>query len=156
MALDYNADDEEIDERNAKRRTRDILTRDEGIEPGPNPISRKLASFWKEQIEEVEKEDAKWIRVGNQIIKRFRDERNKAQAATERRMNLLWANFKILKPALYGKKPIPIVERKFLDRDPTGRLSAMMLERALRNELDRKSTRLNSSHVKISYAVFCL
>src|SRR5690606_41231150 len=27
---------------------------------------------------------------------------------------------------------------------------------ALRTELDRKSTRLNSSHVKISYAVFCL
>src|SRR5690606_41048221 len=25
-----------------------------------------------------------------------------------------------------------------------------------RNERDRKSTRLNSSHVKISYAVFCL
>src|SRR5690606_41144109 len=25
-----------------------------------------------------------------------------------------------------------------------------------RNNLDRKSTRLNSSHVKISYAVFCL
>src|SRR5690606_39425481 len=27
---------------------------------------------------------------------------------------------------------------------------------ALRHRLDRKSTRLNSSHVKISYAVFCL
>src|SRR5690606_41669138 len=26
----------------------------------------------------------------------------------------------------------------------------------LHNNLDRKSTRLNSSHVKISYAVFCL
>src|SRR5690606_40885343 len=26
----------------------------------------------------------------------------------------------------------------------------------LTNHLDRKSTRLNSSHVKISYAVFCL
>src|SRR5690606_39889597 len=26
----------------------------------------------------------------------------------------------------------------------------------LRRQLDRKSTRLNSSHVKISYAVFCL
>src|SRR5690606_41179503 len=26
----------------------------------------------------------------------------------------------------------------------------------LRKEIDRKSTRLNSSHVKISYAVFCL
>src|SRR5690625_6896591 len=27
---------------------------------------------------------------------------------------------------------------------------------ALRDEIDRKSTRLNSSHVAISYAVFCL
>src|SRR5207302_2512544 len=27
---------------------------------------------------------------------------------------------------------------------------------ALRRQVDRKSTRLNSSHVKISYAVFCL
>src|SRR5690625_5888137 len=30
------------------------------------------------------------------------------------------------------------------------------LRRALRSERDRKSTRLNSSHVAISYAVFCL
>src|SRR5690606_41472862 len=29
-------------------------------------------------------------------------------------------------------------------------------EEADQSELDRKSTRLNSSHVKISYAVFCL
>src|SRR5690606_42150367 len=28
--------------------------------------------------------------------------------------------------------------------------------RRIRDALDRKSTRLNSSHVKISYAVFCL
>src|SRR2546427_10578746 len=33
-----------------------------------------------------------------------------------------------------------------------GRLS----ERAVRNGVDRKSTRLNSSHSQISYAVFCL
>src|SRR5207302_10646918 len=33
-------------------------------------------------------------------------------------------------------------------RDRAGRLSAQ--------RIDRKSTRLNSSHVKISYAVFCL
>src|SRR5690625_1472672 len=33
---------------------------------------------------------------------------------------------------------------------------AGLLGQALRRELDRKSTRLNSSHVAISYAVFCL
>src|SRR5699024_11749777 len=31
-----------------------------------------------------------------------------------------------------------------------------IIERAAADELDRKSTRLNSSHVSISYAVFCL
>src|SRR5690606_39635211 len=35
--------------------------------------------------------------------------------------------------------------------DRQGRVSAPAL-----TEIDRKSTRLNSSHVKISYAVFCL
>src|SRR5690606_41897672 len=34
------------------------------------------------------------------------------------------------------------------------RLTAVLVER--RDDEDRKSTRLNSSHVKISYAVFCL
>src|SRR3989442_7592454 len=37
-----------------------------------------------------------------------------------------------------------------LDRDDLG------LEGAFKAEIDRKSTRLNSSHVRISYAVFCL
>src|SRR5438067_8108095 len=33
---------------------------------------------------------------------------------------------------------------------------ALELARGLRGSQDRKSTRLNSSHVSISYAVFCL
>src|SRR5690606_27571090 len=42
----------------------------------------------------------------------------------------------------------------FLPSTVIGILSALLL--ALNTLLDRKSTRLNSSHVKISYAVFCL
>src|SRR5690554_7034128 len=38
---------------------------------------------------------------------------------------------------------------KYIDGIPKG-------SRAAREPLDRKSTRLNSSHVRISYAVFCL
>src|SRR5690349_22339836 len=40
---------------------------------------------------------------------------------------------------------------------PTARCCPDSLERSLlRQSPDRKSTRLNSSHVEISYAVFCL
>src|SRR5207253_6911386 len=39
---------------------------------------------------------------------------------------------------------------------PITRLSSGLGERGFDHWLDRKSTRLNSSHVAISYAVFCL
>src|SRR5690606_41944076 len=45
----------------------------------------------------------------------------------------------------------------FVYRDSEDRVVATTDEpHAVAGELDRKSTRLNSSHVKISYAVFCL
>src|SRR5699024_11854486 len=37
-----------------------------------------------------------------------------------------------------------------------GYLAALFIDVAYQNNGDRKSTRLNSSHVSISYAVFCL
>src|SRR3712207_7230740 len=39
---------------------------------------------------------------------------------------------------------------------PMGILQLDALEELLRSNKDRKSTRLNSSHANISYAVFCL
>src|SRR5690606_41534679 len=42
------------------------------------------------------------------------------------------------------------------DRDVTNKKTAHSAARGRFFAVDRKSTRLNSSHVKISYAVFCL
>src|SRR5438067_10582827 len=39
---------------------------------------------------------------------------------------------------------------------PAQQFEMVMNRRHAKNALDRKSTRLNSSHVSISYAVFCL
>src|SRR3989442_7176470 len=44
-----------------------------------------------------------------------------------------------------------LMERFALPRD-----RILLMPEGLRREEDRKSTRLNSSHVRISYAVFCL
>src|SRR3712207_8644472 len=45
-------------------------------------------------------------------------------------------------------------ERPRADRERVG--ERLLRVAALRRQLDRKSTRLNSSHANISYAVFCL
>src|SRR5262245_54314889 len=61
-----------------------------------------------------------------------------------------------------GREPVVLkVERDDLGRRSHRRLrplaiSARDFEHDIGSELDRKSTRLNSSHLGISYAVFCL
>src|SRR2546422_4961079 len=48
------------------------------------------------------------------------------------------------------------LERSSTTMISTGRYSVARIDRTQRSMLDRKSTRLNSSHGYISYAVFCL
>src|SRR5436309_6109652 len=56
-----------------------------------------------------------------------------------------------------GVRHRPICGRRFHDGGrERGQLHRQMERKQLERAGDRKSTRLNSSHVKISYAVFCL
>src|SRR3989442_3267773 len=50
-------------------------------------------------------------------------------------------------PPLSGSRTILVLDVSFL---------SLATRRSARSFTDRKSTRLNSSHVRISYAVFCL
>jgi hypothetical protein len=111
---------------------------DELAGPNGGDESRRLAKFWLDQISYVKdnSEHKRWIKRGETIIKRYRDERNRTDEEGQRRYNALWANVEILKPALYGKMPLPVAERRFKDPDPVGRSAAQILERALRNEIE--------------------
>lgn len=90
---------------------------------------------WKEQIELAERERAPWIKRCDKIIKRYRDERE-VESESRRRINLLWSNIETLRPSLYGRQPVPIVERRFLDSDPIGKIGSQILERSLRYDLE--------------------
>lgn len=106
------------------------------IKPGPGVLSRKLCAFWKDQVNLADRANAKWLKRGNTIIKRYRDERSRADEGSTRRMNILWTNIKILAPAIYSKCPTVVAERKYLTKDPVGRLSAQILERVSRSEIE--------------------
>lgn len=101
--------------------------------------SRQLASEWKDQIKQAEADPRykRWHEKAERIVKQYRDERftTDSAPATNRKLNLYWSNTETLKPAIYSKPPQPIVERRFLDRDPIGRIAAQLLERALRYEM---------------------
>lgn len=105
--------------------------------PASDPeYSRRMAMYWKSQITAADEDNSRWHKRGDSIIKRFRDERDRATEEGQRRVNALWAWYCIMKPAIYSRTPNAVAERRFLDRDPVGRLSAQILERALRFELE--------------------
>jgi hypothetical protein len=92
-----------------------------------------------QQIKDVQddKDYKRWIKRGQRIEKRYRDERNRTEDTdSQKRYNSLWANTQILLPALYGRCPLPVAERRFRDKDPVGRGAAQILERGLRNEIE--------------------
>jgi hypothetical protein len=110
--------------------------------------SGRLANYWKEAIDEYKDGNRKFVKRANRIEQRYRDERTRVDEESQRRYNLLWSNTQVMFPAIYGKMPTPIAERRFKDKDPVGRQAAQMLERGLRNEVE-----VNGLHDSISRAV---
>jgi hypothetical protein len=98
--------------------------------PDPQAREREIFARWKAEIDFAQKDPkyVEWLTRSEKIVKRYRDERNEADQL-RRKMNILWSNVQTLMPAVYGKMPKPIVERRFMDRDPAARLASTILER---------------------------
>lgn len=96
---------------------------------------QEMAAHWKSQIASCDKENDKWHKRATKILRHYRDERDDNSVGVARRLNLFWANTETLKPAIYSKTPVPICERRFLDKDTTGRMASTILERNLRYEV---------------------
>src|ERR1700721_2095299 len=112
---------------------------DELAGPDGGDEGRRLAKYWYDQITSVldNAEIKRHLKRGEQIVKRYRDERQRTSNEDgQRRYGSLWSNTEIMKPALYGKEPLPIAERRFHDKDPTARSAASILDRPLRNKIE--------------------
>lgn len=96
---------------------------------------QEMAAHWKTQIEQCDKATDKWHKRGEKILRNYRDEREEKDLGVAKRLNLFWSNSKTKAPAIYSKAPVPIAERRFLDKDTTGRVASTILERALRYEI---------------------
>jgi len=92
-------------------------------------------NYYDGLISAYERAYQSWEKRSEAIIKRFRDEARASREAVTK-FNILWSNVNTLVPACYSKVPEPDVGRRFRDQDPVGRVSSLILERALRYELD--------------------
>lgn len=113
------------------------------------------ARIWLAEIEKAERRDEKsFVKRGKKIVQRYRDSRENTESGlrgSRRKFNILWSNVQTLKPALFGRRPEPICERRFLDHDPIGRIASTILERTLRYDIED-----NGFHQSLDCAVLDL
>ena len=102
----------------------------------PKEPEISLGQQWLTEIESSGKDFERWETTSQRIVRRYRDDRD-AVNSRQRRFNILWSNVQVMKPAHYGRMPKPSVTRRFLDADPVGRTSSMMLERCLEFEVEQ-------------------
>ncbi len=102
----------------------------------------RVAGRWIDEIDQAEKGCATWWRTGDVIVRRYKNEvrngRGGANANVNpiRRFAILWSNVQTLGPAIYAKRPVPEVSRRYNDPDPLGKVASEVLERALSFSLE--------------------
>jgi hypothetical protein len=98
-----------------------------------------FVTYWLEQLKAYDDEFKEWTTRCRKIIRRYRDERQakeNGEVVDGARFNALWSNIQTLQPAIYINQPKPVVERRYLDKDPLARISSMTLERAIEVQIE--------------------
>lgn len=98
--------------------------------------TQSTGQYWHAQLEQAQKAFEKYDERGKKVIKRYRDERD-ATESQRKRFNILWSNVQVLTPSLYGKAAKPDISRRYMDKDPVGRLASTMLERTIEYEVEQ-------------------
>lgn len=92
---------------------------------------QKAHKRWSEEIRFYESKSQSWYTRAKKIVARYKDDRKNDVVQNAPHFNILWSNVQTLKPALYGRCPKPDIERRYRDKDDVGRVTSMVLERAI-------------------------
>jgi hypothetical protein len=125
----------------------ELETRQEAMKEGGE------ATFWQRQLELSDKDHEAWLKQGDDVVERYKGASTSTSKDARKKANILYSNTEVLKAALFAKMAKPDVRRRFSDQDPTGRIVAELLERALIYTND-----CNDSESQIGHAIedYCL
>ncbi len=96
----------------------------------------KDANWWCSEVDRARTGWRDYRDKGKKVVKRYRDDHRDTSEQNRKRFNILYSNTETLGPAIYGQVPIPDIRRRWQDKDPVGRLAALVLQRATQFCLD--------------------
>lgn len=97
--------------------------------------------LWKSHLALAEKAARKWIQTAEQLSKKYAAKtafETEGLLDSKQPYHVFYSNVAVLQPAVYSRVPKVVAQRRFKDRDPVGRLAAIVLERALSASLEQE------------------
>ncbi len=93
--------------------------------------AEQLVKNWQSEITDALKREKKFRRLGKECVDLY-----EAKNPDETPFAILYSNTEVLVPAVYNAKPIPIVQRRYKDADPQGKVVAEVSTRVLKFLID--------------------
>lgn len=91
----------------------------------------KVVLKWLEDLDEARKLEKDFRKEGSRIVDLYEGAKK-----LEYQFNILYSNTETMLPALYNSTPRPVVQRRFKDEDPLGKMASKAVERALEYLID--------------------
>lgn len=90
-----------------------------------------IVQNWLSELEKAYKREKDFLKRGEELISIYEGKKKETTP-----FNVLYSNTMTILPALYSNTPVPVVERRFKDDDPLGKISCDVAKRVLEFELD--------------------
>lgn len=101
----------------------------------------RAAKPWLDAVADAEKTLLTWQEKSDAIDKLYADLEKMSKVDGEREMHLFWANLEVLKPSIYARPPVPVVQARFKNQPKNKELlrhASEILERSLSTSFDQE------------------
>ena len=98
-------------------------------------------AYWLKELKQSKKRESKYRKIGRDVLKIYTAEDEQTVP-----FNILFSNTETLHPALYSAQARPVVQRRFKDDDPIGKLASEAGRRCLEYMLDTNREEYESPH----------
>lgn len=107
-------------------------------QPTTEPSARDECLRWHKELQAAHDDVKKWHERGMVVVRRYKNETEEGEPATDHRLNLFTVNVQAQDALLYGNVPKVSVDRRFADAaDDVARVAGTMLERLLNADIER-------------------
>lgn len=100
-----------------------------------------IVDYWLNELKQARKREDQYRKMGREVLKIYHAEETKQVP-----FNVLFSNTETLLPALYSAQARPVIQRRFKDDDPIGKLAAEASRRMLEYHLDTNREDYETPH----------